>query len=90
MKMVAVPFLYKEQEYFSLVRVKPRWECIKLEVTIMNGDLERVFYGHHVFTSDGKDVKCDCQPVDSNVRELHSCILSALDYYFKSYPLRRA
>ena len=81
MKMVAIPFNYKNVECFSLVRIKHRSEGVKLEVTIMNGNLERVFYGHHTFKLDCGCVKSDAEPVDKDVRELHSEIKSALEIF---------
>jgi hypothetical protein len=85
MQMFAFPFDYKTREYFSLVRVKPRVDGIKLEVTIMNGDLERLFYGHHVFKVDHDCVESDCEPVDGEIRELHTQIKNALGCFMQQY-----
>ena len=48
-KMIAVPFEFKDKEYCSLVRIKTTPHGREFHVTIMNGDLERALYGHHVF-----------------------------------------
>lgn len=47
--MIAVPFEFKDKEYCSLIRVKKSPEGREFHVTVMNGDLERALYGHHIF-----------------------------------------
>jgi hypothetical protein len=85
--MLAMPFRFRKNEYFSLVRVKQRIEGVKLEVTIMNGELERVFYGYHKFMLDSGCVKSDNEPSNEEVRELQHEIRSALDLFVNRHLL---
>ena len=48
-KMIAVPFEFNDKEYCDLVRIKSSKDGGEFHVTIMNGELERALYGHHVF-----------------------------------------
>lgn len=48
-KMIALPFDFKNREYCSLIRIKQVPDGQEFHVTVMNGDLERALYGHHIF-----------------------------------------
>ena len=48
-KMIAVPFEFNNEGYCALVRIKNSEEGGEFHVTVMNGELERALYGHHVF-----------------------------------------
>jgi hypothetical protein len=90
MKMISIPFRYKQREYFSLVRVKCRCDEVKLEVTIMNGDLERILYGYHIFVYNARCVEtksCSDNPV---INQLQHAVKSAIDQYAERNPLQMA
>jgi hypothetical protein len=87
MKMLAIPFRYKQKVYHSLVRVKQRTNAIALEVTIMNGELETKFYGHHTFSLVNGQVEFSSQPVDSELRELQLEVRYAIHSFVQSNPL---
>jgi len=88
--MLSISFSYKQKEYYTLVRVKPRLDNTRLEVTIMNGELEKVFYGHHVFNLENGCVNCSSEPVDKEIRELHYQVRQAIDMFVHSHPLKVA
>lgn len=87
MKMISIPFRYKQREYFSLVRVKCRCEEVKLEVTIMNGDLERILYGYHLFIYNLGYVEIGSYSEDPVVNQLQCTIRSAITKYAENNRL---
>ncbi len=46
--LLTVGFEFKENFYYSLIRVKPKAAGIDYEITVMNGSLEMLLYGNHV------------------------------------------
>ena len=46
--MMTIAFTYKNQEYKALVDEKKSASCKQFRITIMNGELETLLYGHNV------------------------------------------
>lgn len=86
-KMLAVPFEYNKKEFCTLVRVKPGMEQTELEVTIMNGDLERMLYGNHVFHYKNGDLIADIPAKEKEKALLQLQIGQALKNYIHLNPL---
>ena len=77
-KIITLEFKYRSKIYCALIRTKLYGEERIHRATIMNGDLERQLYGHHIIV-EKKDV---FQPVseieDERIIELQQCIIDAL------------
>ncbi|GAC1382734.1 MAG: hypothetical protein NVSMB45_09220 [Ginsengibacter sp.] len=46
--MMTIAFTYKNQDYKALVDEKKSDSCKQFRITIMNGELETLLYGHNV------------------------------------------
>jgi hypothetical protein len=76
--MLSMGFEYKEKAYSALIRVKRVNGSIEYHLTIMNGDLERLLYGCHIFKKEN-DRLIPCQPAKSQeVELLQSAVCGAL------------
>ena len=71
-------FRFKGKDYSALVRQKNDLEQEQYRVTIMNGDLEMLLFGHHIFLLQDGDFVCCNPPQDSNTVQLVTCIANAL------------
>ena len=81
MNMIAVPFEFKSKEYCSLVRVKVRQGHTEFHVTIMNGDLERTFYGNHIYRYKDGVLEAYNHADDPQLSELQAKIAWAIMDY---------
>ena len=59
-RLIKVGFEYKQTGYEALVRIKDKIEGTDYEVTVMNGDLEKVLYGNHVIKQRNESLLNDC------------------------------
>jgi len=48
-KIMSIEFSYRKMTHYALVREKILDQRHAYCVTIMNGELERLWYGHHIF-----------------------------------------
>lgn len=87
-QLLAVPFEFKEKGYCALVRVKPKADFIELQVTIMNGELESAFFGHHIFIYQNDVLKANIPAENSEMIQLQAQIGWALTEYLFRHPLR--
>jgi len=46
--ILTVGFEFNDNFYYALIRVKPKAPGVDYEVTVMNGNLEKLLYGNHV------------------------------------------
>jgi hypothetical protein len=90
MQMYALPFNYRKKEYHSVVRVKHRNEETKLEVTILDSDLEWTLYGYHVFTICDGCINCKKEAENQKVKELQSELKNAIEGYFEKHRIQVA
>jgi hypothetical protein len=90
-EMLSIEFNYKKKCFYALARVKqglvkPQKEYV---ITVMNGELESMLYGNHVFSIDnGKVVSTGTR--NENVAELRDCISAALNNYLETGNLAHA
>jgi hypothetical protein len=77
-KMISLEFTYRSKTYFALVRTKINEKKISYVVTVMNGDLERLLYGHHKIVDENGVLLSDRDISDGRVMELKECITRAL------------
>jgi len=47
-KIISLEFKYRSKKYYALIRTKEDNEMRLHNITIMNGDLERLLYGNHI------------------------------------------
>ena len=76
--MMSVEFLYRNKAYYALVRPKKVEHENGYAVTIMNGDLEILLYGHHVIVDEKHFIRTQQTIPDNAVAELRRCIAVAL------------
>jgi hypothetical protein len=80
MEMISLEFIYRSTTYYALIRTKIVQQEKQYHITIMNGELERLLYGHHIISPGGKDhlkVIKDNLPTPE-IMELKGCIIDAL------------
>lgn len=77
-KLMAVPFSFRNKEYYSLVRIIPAGEGTTVKVKIMDSALDRLLAGSNVFHyKDGHLLEVD--PGDHSLRgELQAEIVQVL------------
>ena len=46
-KFLIVGFMFCKNLYHSIVMVKKKSDCTIYQITVMNGDLEKLLYGNH-------------------------------------------
>ena len=82
-------FNYRSRKYYALIRTKEDGEMRLHNVTIMNGDLERLLYGNHVITEKEGRFQSALPVLNKQIGELKQSIISALCRYIeaKSYHL---
>lgn len=81
LNMIAVPFKYQSKDYCSLVRVKDKHKATEFHVTIMNGDLERQFYGNHIYTYENGVLQAHSHFEDQELSKLQEQIgWAIMDY----------
>ncbi len=85
--MKSIPFTFHDKLYYALVRFNNKKESIELRVTIMNGDLEKILYGHNIFEYRNGYLVVDCPEQPPLLAELKLSVLHGLDEYFQQHPL---
>jgi len=82
--MIAVPFKFNDNDYCALARVKKSAEGQEFHVTVMNGELERALYGHHVFVYENGVLQARSVAENHQLSQLQEKIgWSILDYLSK-------
>lgn len=87
LNMIAVPFEFRSKDYCSLVRVKRLQGFTEFHVTIMNGDLERVLYGSHIYRLEEGVLQAYSQSDDQSITELQEKIGWAIMDYLARNPI---
>jgi hypothetical protein len=77
-KITSLEFSYKSKMYYALVRTKPHERGKMHSITIMNGDLERLLYGHHVIIEKEGLFVSVSETTNKEIIELKQCIINAL------------
>ena len=83
MKMLPVKFEYRGAVYEALLRVKIKGTKTEYHITIMNGELEKMLYGHHVIIDENNGLQTGPVP-DAETAYLKNQIAEALNNYIRS------
>lgn len=85
--LLTVGFEFNDSFYYSLIRVKPKTSGTDYEITVMNGDLEKLLYGNHVIKQ--RDNYLEYELLETNEQGLLKlAIANALSKFLK-VPLER-
>ena len=69
---LTVGFWFCERLYHSLVMVKKRSDCTIYQITVMNGDLEKLLYGNHrIYEMNGCLNVEACENEDQQILKLN-------------------
>ena len=80
--ILTVGFEFKDNFYYALIRVKPKVSGTDYEVTVMNGNLEKLLYGNHVIEQRNDHLQIEA----ANTTEqelLKAAIADALSQFLK-------
>src|ERR1700750_675556 len=80
-KIVSIEFFYRSKMYYALVRTKPHEGGQMHSITVMNGDLERLLYGHHVIIEKEGSFFSAAETTNKEITELKQCIINALSQF---------
>lgn len=83
-KIISLEFFYRSKMHYALVRAKPHEGGQMLSITVMNGDLERLLYGHHVILEKDGILFSATEPTNKEIAELKQCIMSALSRFMEA------
>jgi len=87
-KIMSIEFSYRKKTHYALVREKILDQRNAYCVTIMNGELERLWYGHHIFFVEEQNFARSQRTIaDNEVAELRDCIATALWQHLSEKPL---
>lgn len=86
--MISIPFLFENRSYYTLIRTCRKGDRMELRVTIMNGELEKILYGHHVFECRNGYLVADCPEEPTQLAALKLALLQAIDEYLQVHPLQ--
>jgi hypothetical protein len=76
--ILLVDFTYRSKTYFALIRTKMNKLEKRHYVTIMNGELEQLFYGHHIIIDNGGVLSSPEEILNSDLLELNQSVAEAL------------
>jgi hypothetical protein len=77
----SITFRYAGMEYGALVRKKLKETHTEYRITIMNGELEKILYGHHIFIYKDGRLIIDL-PSENNVQaSLELAVAGALNNF---------
>jgi len=79
-QILSLKFLFDEQEYYSLLRVKEKESRKEYHITIMNGELESRLFGNHIVSEVDGLLSVDL-PVDRELARLKLQIAEELSKY---------
>jgi len=77
--MLSVGFEYRKKKYYALVRIRERSGQNECVVTVMNGELETLLYGNHIFFIENGIAANHRAPADDVIAELRDCIANTLN-----------
>lgn len=82
--ILSLPFEYKQHQYKALVAIKKYLNHKEYRITIMNGELEKKFFGHHIIIEKSGRFIADRGAEDGDIQGLQDAIIQALtDHYEK-------
>ena len=77
-ELFTVEFRYRSEIYYALIRTKKNKHEKQHYITIMNGKLEQLLYGHHIIIENEGVLSSPPDIVDPEILELKRCIIDAL------------
>ena len=83
MEIMSLEFSYRSKTYYALIRTKIVQQEKQYHITVMNGELERLLYGHHIISPKGTHFLhvANEEMAGAEVIELKQCIIDALWKY---------
>ncbi|MBL7700241.1 MAG: hypothetical protein JNK79_18895 [Chitinophagaceae bacterium] len=82
-RIVSIPIVYKNNEYYLLAKFSEVSGSTELRVTIMNGDLENLLYGNHIFKYEGGRLISNT-PAKGYAAELKAEVMRALEEFLST------
>ncbi|PZR24000.1 MAG: hypothetical protein DI535_22930 [Citrobacter freundii] len=80
--MFSIRFNYRKSAYEALIRVvKDKGSRKEYRITVMNGELEMLLYGHHVLTEEDGKLDFSNHGIPQQVAELRTIIAEAFEAY---------
>jgi hypothetical protein len=86
-KILSLEFTYRSKTYYALVRTKMMGQEKQHHLTIMNGDLEMILYGHHVVIEEDGELRSATEIQHPEVALLKKCVIEALYNYMQANGL---
>lgn len=83
-KLLNIGFEYKGCIYYSLIRVKEKENWVEYQITVMDGNLEKLLYGNHIIKEVNGQLEMDL-PDDHEQRELKATIAQSLNTYLREH-----
>ena len=80
MQIISIEFQFRQKNYYALVRIKDLHPT-EYHVTIMNGSLEKLLYGHHIFIEEDDHLVIDPIP-EKEAGELRQAVGMALCHHY--------
>jgi hypothetical protein len=81
--LLTIGFDFQEHSYLSLVRVKEKEGFMEYQVTVMNGELEKQLYGHHILREINGFLHVIAPAIQENLRLLQYTIAKAIGMFLK-------
>jgi hypothetical protein len=76
--ILLVEFAYRTKTYFALIRTKTHKLRRRHYVTILNGELEQLFYGHHIIIDNEGVLNSAEEILNADILELNQSVAEAL------------
>ena len=76
--ILLVEFVYRSKTYFALTRTKTNKLKKRHYVTIMNGELEQLFYGHHIIIDKEGFLVSPAEILNAYILELNQSVAESL------------
>lgn len=87
-KIISLPFEFRGQEYYTLIRARSTPECTKFKVTIMNGALEQAMHGDNIMEYRDGEVFCSMNEDENEAAALKRTVVNMLKEYLVSHPIQ--
>lgn len=82
-KLFTLKFFFRGKAENGFVKVKLHEDCREFIVTVLNGDLERLLFGHNSFTERDGNVQIDLPSQNSDLARLKCAIGYALGTHLR-------
>lgn len=80
--MFSIRFNYRKSAYEALIRVvKEKGNKKEYRITVMNGELEMLLYGHHMLKEEDGKLDFSTHGIPQHVAELRTIIAEAFEMH---------